>query len=312
MGTILVYLSFRNIPVDSVLSGLQNIRLGYLFLASGLMVFMQVIRSYRWGILLSPLQKINFLTLFSVTNVGFLFLIAIPARLGELVRPYLISKKSSIRTSAALGTVVVERILDFFTLLLFLVIVFHLIPLPHWLIHSGLVILLLILAVSAILVVLIFKRDNLLHYLEETTSKKQSGKLYSAIRGVLISFMEGSKILVMPRIFLVAFLFSILFWFVDTLALYFTLKAVGLETSFTVALTVMIILIIAISLPTAPGYVGNWHYACLLGLSIFGIPKESSLPFGIIYHFISMATTVLLGLPFLPSNSVSIDELKKL
>lgn len=54
---------------------------------------MQALRSYRWGVILQPMEKIDQLTLFSVTSVGFLAIVAIPARIGELARPFLISKK---------------------------------------------------------------------------------------------------------------------------------------------------------------------------------------------------------------------------
>ncbi|MCX7816791.1 MAG: flippase-like domain-containing protein [Syntrophales bacterium] len=310
ISSFLIYLSFRDIPIDSVLNGFQNIKFRYLLLASSLMIIMQVIRSYRWGILLSPLQKVNFFTLFSVTNVGFLFIIAIPARLGELVRPYLISKKSNIPTGTALGTIIVERILDFLTLLLFLVFVLFCIPLPNSIIQSSVVIFILVLTVVSTLVILTLKLNN--DPLSLVNRLSQSENFQSRVRNFLLSIVEGSKILVMPRILLGSFVFSLLFWLVNTLALYSTLKAVGLEISFIAALTVMIILITAISLPTAPGYLGNWHYACVFGLSIFGIQKDLALSFAIIYHFISIMITVLLGLPFLPSNSISIAELRKI
>jgi len=54
---------------------------------------MQFLRSYRWGVILEPLEKIDPFSLFSVTSVGFMAIAALPARLGELARPYLISQK---------------------------------------------------------------------------------------------------------------------------------------------------------------------------------------------------------------------------
>ena len=55
---------------------------------------------------------------------------AIPARLGELARPYLIAKKSTINMSSALGTIVVERALDSFSVLTIAVIVIPFNDLP--------------------------------------------------------------------------------------------------------------------------------------------------------------------------------------
>ena len=126
--------------------GFRTIRYGYLLPVLAVMFLMQVLRSFRWGLILSPLEKIDQLSLFSVTSVGFLAIIAIPARLGELARPYLITKKSRIKMSSALGTIVVERVFDSLTVLVIAVFVLFFTPLPPWLIRSSVLFLLLTLA----------------------------------------------------------------------------------------------------------------------------------------------------------------------
>jgi len=49
------------------------------------------------GTHLSPLEKVDQLSLFSVTSVGFLAIVAIPARLGELARPISSRKKAVLK-----------------------------------------------------------------------------------------------------------------------------------------------------------------------------------------------------------------------
>jgi hypothetical protein len=115
ISVVLIYLSVRGINLQDVLNDLKEIQLSYVILFILLMIFMQYLRSYRWGVILQPMEKIDQVSLFSVTSVGFLAIAAIPARIGELARPYLISKRSSIKMSSALGTIVIERILDSLT-----------------------------------------------------------------------------------------------------------------------------------------------------------------------------------------------------
>ncbi|MBM4315714.1 MAG: flippase-like domain-containing protein, partial [Deltaproteobacteria bacterium] len=117
LSALLVYLSIRGIDFKDVADGFRTIDYGYLLPALALLFVMQVLRSVRWGIILRPLAKIDQLSLFSVTSVGFLAIVAIPARLGELARPYLITKKSDIKMSSALGTIIVERVFDSLTVL---------------------------------------------------------------------------------------------------------------------------------------------------------------------------------------------------
>ena len=69
-------------------------------------------RTLRWGCLLSGLEKVPFRKLNEASAIGFMMLIVLPFRLGEFARPYLIAERSSIRKSAAMTSVVLERIVD--------------------------------------------------------------------------------------------------------------------------------------------------------------------------------------------------------
>ncbi|MDD5711517.1 MAG: hypothetical protein PHY31_02030, partial [Smithellaceae bacterium] len=59
------------------------------------------------------------------------------------------------------------------------------------------------------------------------------------------------------------------------------------------------------------GYIGNWHYACILGLSLFGIPKAEALGFAIAYHFLSITIIITLGLLFLPGNKFPLTGIQR-
>ena len=95
--------------------------LPYLLAFVGLQVVVHVCRALRWNYLLAPLNvKIPAGPLLAISSVGFMAILALPARLGEFVRPGLLRRRG-ISASAALGTVAVERIVD---LLLISVLVF--------------------------------------------------------------------------------------------------------------------------------------------------------------------------------------------
>src|SRR5512137_408082 len=137
LSALLIWLSIRGVDFRGVIDGFRTIRCDYVLAALAAMFFMQVLRSVRWGLILRPLGKVDQLSLFSVTSVGFLAIAAIPARIGELARPYLIARKSTIKMSSALGTVIVERVLDSFSVLTIAVVVLLLNDLPSWMIKSS-------------------------------------------------------------------------------------------------------------------------------------------------------------------------------
>src|SRR6478735_11518604 len=74
----------------------------------GLLVVVQLTRALRWNFLLAPLGvRIPKAPLLAISSVGFMAILALPARLGEFVRPGLLRKRGDLSASAALGTVAV-------------------------------------------------------------------------------------------------------------------------------------------------------------------------------------------------------------
>src|SRR5215471_7062118 len=69
-----------------------------------------VSRTLRWGCLLSGMERVRFRALNEAAAIGFMMLFILPFRLGEFARPYLIARRSSMRKSAAMTSVVLERI----------------------------------------------------------------------------------------------------------------------------------------------------------------------------------------------------------
>jgi uncharacterized protein (TIRG00374 family) len=310
IGAVLVYLSFRGIHFQDVIEGFKTVRYGYIFPPLVIFFFMQVLRSWRWGIILSPLEKVDQLSLFSVTCVGFLAIVAIPARLGELARPYLITKKSHIKMTAAVGTVFVERIFDSLSVLSIVVFVLFFTPLPPWLIRASVIFFLIIMIIFTVMILLIVKRDASIRVLSSFFNRLP--EKYTVILNRLINyFIDGFAIITDPKRFLYVMFLSAAIWLINGTAIYILFLAFSFTLPPVAAFVLMIILMVGIAIPAAPGFVGNWHYFCILGLTLFGIPKTDALTFAVIYHFLSIGTVILLGLIFLPFNKFSLSDLQK-
>jgi uncharacterized protein (TIRG00374 family) len=310
LSAVLVYLSVRGIHFQGVADGFHTIRSGYLLPALAAMVLMQILRSVRWGLILSPLGKVDQFSLFSVTSVGFLAIIAIPARLGELARPYLITKRSSIKMSSALGTIFTERVLDSLTVLVITVFVLFFTPVPPWLVRSSILFLFLTLALVSVMILMTIKREASLRVLA-LLIRRLPVRYAEGMNRLISHFIEGFRIMVDPKLLVWVTGLSIVIWLADVLAIYLLFLAFGFQLPVAAAFVLMIILLIGIAIPTAPGFIGNWHYFCILGLSIFSVPKTDALTFAIIYHFLSIAVIVVLGLAFLPFNRFSIADLRQ-
>ena len=312
LSAILIYLTVRGIRLEDVANGFKTVRYRYIPPVLILILLIQVLRSLRWGAILSPLEKVNQFSLFSVTSVGFLAIVAMPARLGELVRPYLISKKSDIRMISAIGSIFVERVFDSFTILIMAAFPLFIVPavpyLPLWLREASFIFFLLTMAMLTVMVFMIVKREASFKVVNPILNRLPD-RYANKLNRLIHHFIDGFKIITHIRSLLYVMFLSGLIWLIGVLVIYILFFAFGFHLPPVAAFVLMIILIIGITIPTAPGFVGNWHFFCVLGLSLFGIPRTDALTFAVIYHFLSIGTVIILGLIFLPFNKFLLSGL---
>jgi uncharacterized protein (TIRG00374 family) len=310
ISALLVYLSLRGIDFAGVKQGFKSIDTTYAAGAVAIMVLMQVIRSIRWGVILSPIHKVGQFDLFSVTNVGFLAIVSFPARLGEFARPYLITKKAPIGMSSAVATIFIERVFDSLTVFLIFTVTMFMTPLPPWLIRSSAFFIVLTLGIMGFMIFMLLKRETCLKLLAPFM-RRLPVRYAEKADYLLHQFIDGFGMMGEPRLLAQVGLLSLAFWIIDGAAIYLMFLAFHLTLPFIAAFVLMVILMIGIAIPAGPGFVGNWHFFCILGLTLYGIPKTEALSFAIIYHFLSIGIVILLGLFFLPANRFSLADLKQ-
>src|SRR3990170_4725572 len=262
VSALLIYLSVKDTDFQRVIYGMTKMGYGYILPFLLIMLLMQALRAWRWGLILNPLEKIAYLPLFAITSAGFLAITALPAWL----------LKANV-------------IFFIINLILFLGVFFAL-----------------------------FRRPLLLKFLNfslRILPEKWPKKWTDALNRLLHHFLDGFQVIGDGKRLFQILLLSLLIWLIDALAIYILFLAFNFQIPPVAAFVLMIILIIGIAIPTAPGFIGNWHFSCVLGLGIFGINKTDALTFAIIYHFLAVGFVVILGLGFFPSLKLSFADLRK-
>lgn len=310
ISAALLYFSVRGIDFTAVANGFKTMRCDYLIAAIVFLTLLQVVRSYRWGVILRPIKKIDQLSLFSITSVGFMALVAMPARIGELARPFLIKQKTGMRMTVAVGTVFIERILDMLTIMIIFFSVLFFVPLPTWLVNSSIAFLVITLIILICMLLLIFKRDASIKVFKRMT-RIFPERWKARLNELIHHFIDGIEMITDIRLILYATFLSMVIWALDIAAIYVLFLAFGLKLSLVAAVIVMVVLIIGITLPTAPGYIGNWHFFCIAGMTLFGASKADALTYAIMLHFVSVGVVLALGLIFLPFNKISYSDLTR-
>src|SRR5687767_1368710 len=91
---------------------------GLLLLAFMLFLPMMVVRAIRWRYLLLPVGPARFSTALRTTMIGFAASNILPARVGEILRPYLLAREERLNATSAFATIVLERVLDMLAVLM--------------------------------------------------------------------------------------------------------------------------------------------------------------------------------------------------
>jgi hypothetical protein len=106
-------------------------------------------------------------------------------------------------------------------------------------------------------------------------------------------------------------LLSLVNWLLVGATNYVLFYAFGMNLSIFNAFAILAIVALGVMVPAAPGFIGTYHYACVLGLTSFGIAKSEALSYAVALHFLQMVPVILTGLLFLPFQKLSFGGLVK-
>jgi glycosyltransferase 2 family protein len=122
IGLLLLWIAFRNVDFKSLADGLRRARYGWLILSLLFATFAYISRARRWVLLIRPMGYIpRFKNTFFAMMTGYLANLALP-RIGEISKCVALGKKENIPVDKLIGTVVIERTIDFLSLVTIIVI----------------------------------------------------------------------------------------------------------------------------------------------------------------------------------------------
>lgn len=117
IGIFLLWIAFRNVRFRELADGLKTANYFFVVLSVTINLFAFLSRARRWNLLIYPLgHRPAFLNTFNALMTGYLANLALP-RVGEITRCVALGKKEDIPADKLIGTVVVERAVDFVALM---------------------------------------------------------------------------------------------------------------------------------------------------------------------------------------------------
>jgi uncharacterized protein (TIRG00374 family) len=276
-------------------------------------------RTERWRTILRPDDRPAFYPTFVSTALGFMSSAVLPIRAGDIIRPALLSRKTNIRFSSALGTVLTEKILDLSSILILFVVFIYtsgqsLAANPatarKFLVIKtvGYVAMAAVTALVVFLVALYFYGARLRPWFEKTARFVPRRFRESWMR-MFDGFVGTLRIVHHPVAFVRVLTLTAIIWSCLTAQFYFVARAVHHPLPFSSGFFVTGMTILGLMLPT-PGGVGGFHKACQIALTRFyGFTVDASVVFALVFHVVGTAPVVLTGISLFVKEGFSWRQL---
>ena len=312
ISAIFLFFAFRSVDPTELVSAFNRADYRYVFPAIILSLVSIWFRAMRWQYLLKPIKKIGVLSLFSATSIGFLSNTLFPARLGEFIRAYVIGKKEDISKSSAFATVVVARIFDGMTVLLFFAITLIKFSssYPDWL--QNIVYIAFAFYFCAIVFVIFLRlQTNSATRFVTFLLKPFPEKVSAQIAKWMHSFIDGLAIIKNFKSLIMASFYSILVWLPNALIIYILVHSFGIEIPLSGAFLMLVIYVFGTMIPSGPAFVGTIQFCSVAGLSLFGVSRADALSYSVVYHLVSFLPITITGFIFLLVEGYSLVDLRK-
>jgi glycosyltransferase 2 family protein len=258
------------------------------------------IRAWRWRYLLAPIKSIRVRPLFRSTLIGFMGNYLLPFRAGEFMRAVSIGQTQQISKSAALGSIVLERVFDGLVISLTPFVVLAAVELPPWVTRVNFV--LLALYVTGLVGLGIATQRGWTELWIQRTVVLLPMRFARRAGPLAVEFLHGMKGITHSRGLMPIALLSIACWVIHGMYFYLMFKALDIELSFSAALVLQMVIGLGVILPAAPGYVGTFEYFTVLGLALFGIGHEAAFAYALLAHICQFIPVSAVGLFFALRN----------
>ncbi len=302
-------LAFRGVEFDELLMAMSQVNGWYILASMVLMVLSVVLRAIRWQYILEPLQKISFHPLFGSTMIGYFGNSVLPFRLGELLRAYSISRSEKISTSAAFGTIVLERVLDMIGMLVVMIFFFSVYPFPAWLKFSGLIAGL----GTAILVLMLVGLALAQSEIQQRIFgwKLFQNKIGKKITRIINNLVSGLIALKSTNHVVIVTLLTLIMWLVYYACTYLVVLSVDVPVNWIAVGVTLVATTLAITIPAAPGYIGTYHAtAVLVMVELFSVNLADAQAFAVLVHAIGFVPFAIIGFGYFMTSSVKLRDVQ--
>ncbi len=266
-------------------------------------------KAVRWRMLLRPVRSTTASKLFPAIIVGYAANNILPLQLGEVVRMYIVSRRLRVGNVQVLGTMVLERMLDFLTILVLLGLSVAVSKqnssgLQHvaWFVGCAGVLM------SLVSIAFVWWTDVFMVVVARITTL-----LPDRLSAVVLEQMEMASIglgaLRDPGLFLAATVLSGVQWLLMGGSVYVSIAAVDVSVPVSASIVVVAFIVAGLILPSSPGFVGTIQLGFVLALEPFGVLPADAVAASLVWHGFAIFSVAVGGIFFAFELGISPREI---
>lgn len=312
LGAAFVWMLQRGgLPIVPPRERLLAVGLGPCAAYAAWFLLLWLIRAHRWSHLLRPLADIPRRETLSIGLAGAGAVVLAPMRLGELVRPYLISGRGITFTQGA-AIVGAERVVDGMMVASLLTIGLlastpvsplpdHLgdLPIPVASIPRAAWLSLLVFATAFVAMAVFFFARDVAQRLVHRALGGLSPRIATFVADTIGRLADGLSFLRSPRDAFPFLRDTLVYWAMNVSGLFFVLRVAGLEATPGHAMVMLGVMSLGIMVPAGPGFFGAFQLSGYCALALFyplsRVVAEGGVALFVLYA-VQMAVATVLGL----------------
>jgi uncharacterized protein (TIRG00374 family) len=283
-------LVFGSVDSQETIDILGRASPGWIVVLAGFFSLDIATRSYRWRRLLAPIKDVPFPRTLAYLLIGYLANNVLPARLGELVRCHYLGDREGVSRTTALGTVVVERIVDIAVVVAIAATAILVLSVRGMVANAVLVggAIGILLVVSLVFMIAAHRLPGADRVAAAVSRWPQIGELARRLR-------EGLSVASRPRTLAEVLVLTCLAWTGSLLGFAAAGQAVGVQLTIGQAALLASGTALAAAIPSGPASLGTFELAVVRICGVLGLGDAQSFALALLVHGMIVVLTSIGG-----------------
>jgi uncharacterized protein (TIRG00374 family) len=249
--------------------------------------------------------------LFPLVCIGYFGNNVYPLRAGEVIRSYVLKRTQEISITSSLATVLIERVFDGLTMLLFVFLALPFAPMPPQYRNLVIVLTFAMLAAAIVFIIMAANPKLMSAFYGWVASRLLPARIRNRTDDLYARFMAGIASLGSGSAVLMIFGTSVIIWLLETTKYWFVMHAFDFSVGFIVLMLMNGLVNLATTLPSAPGYIGTFDTPGIETLVAFGVERNLAASYTLTLHAALWLPVTALGAYYFWREQLRWDDFDK-